>query len=215
MVAQIQSLFENVYMEKIHVREARLKQLQSQINPHFFYNCFSFITSMAKLNNQQAVIAMSKNLSQYYRYTTRQERDLVPMIEEIDFVQNYLEIQQMRMSRLNYNIHLPETIKSILIPPLIVQPLVENAVIHGIERYSSAGLITITGWYKNDQWFLSVEDDGKGMEPEALTRLQQSLSEPLGEEMGCGLIVILYLYLAVLFMLKSGYSYYNRLHRRR
>jgi len=68
-----------------------------------------------------------------------------------------------------------------------VQPLVENAVIHGIERYSSAGLITITGWYKNDQWFLSVEDDGKGMEPEALTRLQQSLSEPLGEEMGCGL----------------------------
>lgn len=187
MVSQIQSLFENVYMEKIHVREARLKQLQSQINPHFFYNCFSFITSMAKLNNQQAVIAMSKNLSQYYRYTTRQERDLVPMIEEMDFVQNYLEIQQMRMSRLNYNIHLPENIKSLLIPPLIVQPLVENAVIHGIERYSSAGLIRITGWAKEEQWFLSVEDDGKGMEPEALLQLQQSLSDPLGEEMGCGL----------------------------
>lgn len=80
-----------------------------------------------------------------------------------------------------------ENIKHILIPPLIVQPLVENAVIHGIERYSSAGLITIHGWCDEEQWFLSVEDDGKGMEPEALAHLQQSLSEPLGEEMGCGL----------------------------
>nr|WP_069202847.1 histidine kinase [Paenibacillus dauci] len=187
MVSQIQTLFEHVYLEKIHLREARLKQLQSQINPHFFYNCFSFITSMAKLNNQQAVIAMSQNLSQYYRYTTRQERDLVPLAEEMDFVSNYLAIQQMRMARLKYEIELEDELQRVPIPPLMIQPLVENAVIHGIERYSSAGQIRITGYRDGEDWLLSVEDDGKGMEPEAMQQLQLSLEEPLGEEMGCGL----------------------------
>lgn len=107
MVEQIQMLIENVLMEKIHVREARLKQLQSQINPHFFYNCFSFITSMAKLDNMGAVVGMSHNLSRYYRYTTRQERDLVALSEEVEFVNHYLEIQKMRMSRLRYEINIP------------------------------------------------------------------------------------------------------------
>ncbi|MCZ4142000.1 two-component sensor histidine kinase, partial [Escherichia coli] len=104
MVEKIQQLFEHVYLEQIHVREARLKQLQSQINPHFFYNCFSFITSMAKLKRVDAVVAMSHNLSRYYRYTTRQERDLVPLREEIEFVTCYLEIQQMRMERIRYTV---------------------------------------------------------------------------------------------------------------
>ncbi|MEW4369520.1 sensor histidine kinase [Paenibacillus kandeliae] len=187
MVAQIQTLFEHVYLEKIHVREARLKQLQSQINPHFFYNCFSFITSMAKLNNQQAVIAMSKNLSQYYRYTTRQERDLVPMAEEMAFVSNYLAIQQMRMSRLNYTIELAEELREVPIPPLMIQPLVENAVIHGVEPYSAAGHIGIKGWREQDRWYISVEDDGKGLDEERRFKLWNSLQQPLGEEMGCGL----------------------------
>ncbi|WP_052723731.1 sensor histidine kinase [Paenibacillus wulumuqiensis] len=187
MVSQIQTLFEHVYLEKIHVREARLKQLQSQINPHFFYNCFSFITSMAKMNNQQAVIAMSQNLSQYYRYTTRQERDLVPLSEEMDFVCNYLAIQQMRMARLQYSIELEDALQSVLIPPLMIQPLVENAVIHGVERYSSAGQIRVTGRREGEYWLFSIEDDGKGMDPEAMHHLQASLEEPLGEEMGCGL----------------------------
>ncbi|MFD1888089.1 sensor histidine kinase [Paenibacillus wenxiniae] len=187
MVEQIQMLFEHVYLEKIHVREARLKQLQSQINPHFFYNCFSFITSMAKLNNQQAVIAMSKNLSQYYRYTTRQERDLVPLSEEMAFVSNYLAIQQMRMSRLMYTIELEEALNAVPIPPLLIQPLVENAVIHGIEPYSSAGQLIIKGWRDGDHWQISVEDDGKGLDEEERFKLWTSLQEPLGEEMGCGL----------------------------
>lgn len=187
MVSQIQTLFEHVYLEKIHVREARLKQLQSQINPHFFYNCFSFITSMAKLNNQQAVIAMSKNLSQYYRYTTRQERDLVPLAEETAFVSNYLAIQQMRMSRLHYTIELEEELREVPIPPLMIQPLVENAVIHGVEPYSAAGHIGIKGWREQDRWYISVEDDGKGLDEERRFKLWNSLQQPLGEEMGCGL----------------------------
>lgn len=187
MVEQIQQLFEHVYLEQIHVREARLKQLQSQINPHFFYNCFSFITSMAKLGRTDAVVAMSHNLSRYYRYTTRQERDQVPLQEEIDFVTCYLEIQQMRMQRIHFTIDMPEEMKRQQVPPLIVQPLVENAVIHGIEQDGEAGEIKITG-EKRDGWmYLSVEDDGAGMDQQVSVNLMNKLKGTMDGEMGCGL----------------------------
>lgn len=187
MVDQIQQLFEHVYLEQIHVREARLKQLQSQINPHFFYNCFSFITSMAKLGRSDAVVAMSHNLSRYYRYTTRQERDQVSFQEEIDFVTCYLEIQQMRMQRIRFTIDLPEGMKRQQVPPLIVQPLVENAVIHGIEQDGEAGEIRITGVERDGWMYLSVEDDGAGMNQQAILNLMSKLKGTMDGEMGCGL----------------------------
>ncbi|MEK3658949.1 histidine kinase [Paenibacillus sp. FSL F4-0236] len=187
MVEQIQKLIENVLMEKIHVREARLKQLQSQINPHFFYNCFSFITSMAKLDNMGAVVGMSHNLSRYYRYTTRQERDLVALSEETEFVTHYLEIQKMRMSRLQYDVHIPPQMRKRDLPPLVLQPLVENAVIHGIEPVSKEGLVRITGTCNGRVMTLTVEDDGKGMTPEEIIVLENKLGKAMDEEMGCGL----------------------------
>lgn len=187
MVEQIQKLIENVLMEKIHVREARLKQLQSQINPHFFYNCFSFITSMAKLDNMGAVVGMSHNLSRYYRYTTRQERDLVALSEETEFVTHYLEIQKMRMSRLQYEVLIPPQMRKRDLPPLVLQPLVENAVIHGIEPVSKEGLVRITGTCNGRVLTLTVEDDGKGMTPEEIIVLENKLGKAMDEEMGCGL----------------------------
>lgn len=186
MVEQIQELIENVLMEKIHVREARLKQLQSQINPHFFYNCFSFITSMAKLGNQAAVVGMAHNLSRYYRYTTRQERDLVSLSEEVEFVTHYLEIQNMRMSRLQYTISIPSQMHRLEIPPLVLQPLVENAVLHGIEPLAAAGIVRITGSCSGRTMILTVEDDGQGMLPEQMAELEQKLVHAMDEEMGCG-----------------------------
>ncbi|MEK5255869.1 histidine kinase [Paenibacillus sp. FSL F4-0125] len=187
MVEQIQMLIENVLMEKIHVREARLKQLQSQINPHFFYNCFSFITSMAKLDNMGAVVGMSHNLSRYYRYTTRQERDLVALSEETEFVTHYLEIQKMRMSRLQYEVHIPQQMRKRDLPPLVLQPLVENAVIHGIEPVSKEGLVRITGSCNGRVMVLTVDDDGIGMTPEEIIELENKLGKAMDEEMGCGL----------------------------
>jgi two-component system sensor histidine kinase YesM len=187
MVAQIQDLFGRVYLEKIHVKEARLKQLQSQINPHFFYNCFSFISSMAKLQNYGAIIAMSQNLSDYYRYTTRQERDFVSLTEEMELVGNYLDIQQMRMKRLSYDVHLPPWLKGTPVPPLVIQPLVENAVLHGIEPNLDAGRIVIRAEEKDGLYAITVDDDGQGLDESAMLELQKKLSRPMDEEMGCGL----------------------------
>jgi two-component system sensor histidine kinase YesM len=186
-VEQIQNLFERVYLEKIHVREARLKQLQSQINPHFFYNCFSFISSMAKLKDTQAVIAMSQNLASYYRYTTRQEKDMATLAEEIDFIRNYLEIHKLRKKRLDYVIEIPQVMNNLLIPRLLIQPLVENAVVHGVEAKAGAGLIRITGYRNGSLVCIAVEDNGKGMSEGEIVSLQQRLMQPMDEEMGCGL----------------------------
>ncbi|MCV4234282.1 sensor histidine kinase [Virgibacillus sp. LDC1] len=186
MVEQIQELFEHVYMEKIHVREAKLKQLQSQINPHFFYNCFSFITSMAKLQKYEAVVAMSHNLSRYFRYTTRQERELVPLSDEVEFVTHYLEIQQMRMRRLQYHLDLAEEAEGIEIPPLVIQPLVENAVLHGIEPHSADGEIKVTFRILDGVACIQVDDNGIGMNGRKLAELEARLNRPMDQEMGCG-----------------------------
>lgn len=187
MVAQVQELFEKVYLEQIHVREARLKQLQSQINPHFFYNCFSFISSMAKLKNNSAIIAMSENLSSYYRYTTRQERDFVTLSEELDFVGSYLEIQKLRRNQLKVSIELPPRLRRIEIPPLIVQPLVENAVLHGIEEKAGEGLIQLTVSEVQGQYRIIVDDNGRGMDEAGRKELVRRLSAPMDEKTGCGL----------------------------
>jgi len=187
MVEQIQELFERVYLEKIHVREARLKQLQAQINPHFFYNCFSFISSMAKLKDTQAVIAMSQNLASYYRYTTRQEKELATLAEEIEFIRNYLEIHKLRKKRLDYMIDLEPDMNGLLIPRLLIQPLVENAVVHGVEAKAGAGLIRITGYRTGSLVCIVVEDNGRGMSDEDIQSLEQRLRQPMDEEMGCGL----------------------------
>lgn len=186
MVTQIQELFERVYLQKIHVREARLKQLQAQINPHFFYNCFSFISSMAKLQNHQAVIAMSQNLSKYYRYTTRQERDVVPLSEELDFLVSYLEILKMRKN-LRYDIDIPPEMMKLDIPLLMLQPLVENAVIHGVECLTEPGSIRIVGVTDGQSATVHVEDNGNGLDEDGIIRLQEKLARPMDEEMGCGL----------------------------
>lgn len=187
MVTQIQELFQRSYLEQIHIREAKLKQLQAQINPHFFYNCFSFISSMAKLQNYGAIIAMSQNLSDYYRYTTRQEKEFVSISEETQFVRSYLDICAMRMKRLQYSIHVPPWIQKEFIPPLVIQPLVENAFIHGIEPSSAASTINIEVKQHNNEIIVKVEDDGKGMSNEAMAALERRLSYPMTEDMGCGL----------------------------
>lgn len=187
MAARLEELIEHVYLEKIRLKEAKLKQLQSQINPHFFYNCFNFISSMAKLKDHTAVIAMSQNLAKYYRYTTRQEKNFVPLREEVQFVTHYLEIQAMRMKRIDYSIDIPKYMMNVEIPPLTLQPLIENAVIHGIETDMNAGKIHIKGKQQDQEFHLIVEDDGGGMTEAEMARLMEKLSIPMDEDMGCGL----------------------------
>ncbi|MDF9839519.1 MULTISPECIES: histidine kinase [unclassified Paenibacillus] len=187
MAEQIQQLIENVYTEKIISRESLFKQLQAQINPHFLYNCLFFINNMVRLGNYDAITAMTKNLAEYFRYTTRVEQSIITLQSELKVTINYLNIQKMRMPRIHFEIDIPEAMQNLSVPRLILQPLVENSVVHGIEQKRDSGHIRIWGERDKETCYLYVEDDGKGMTTDEIAELKLKLNDSLKEEMGCAL----------------------------
>ncbi|SHN59098.1 MULTISPECIES: histidine kinase [unclassified Paenibacillus] len=187
MAEQIEDLIEKVYKEKIIAREAVLKQLQAQINPHFLYNCLFFINNMTRLGNEEAVTAMTQNLAEYFRYTTRLNEPMTRLEKELGIVRNYLEIQCLRMERLSYHIELPDDLSSIPIPKLLVQPLVENSIIHGIEMKRDSGYIQVKVERTERGILLTVEDDGTGMTLDEINSLMVRLAEPPVDTIGCAL----------------------------
>ncbi|AZK46082.1 histidine kinase [Paenibacillus lentus] len=186
MAERIQELIEKVYEEKLRLKEAELKQLQSQINPHFLYNCLFYIMNMAKLGEEERVVAMALNLGEYYRYTTRLENPMTTVREEINFLRNYMNIYCFRKS-MSYEVHVSEALMEVSIPRLFIQPLVENAIIHGIEKSDKEGKIRIQGSFITDGFVISVEDSGEGLEPHVLEKLREKMILPLSPETGCGL----------------------------
>lgn len=187
MSHQIQDLIENVFQEKIRAKEATLKQLQAQINPHFLYNCLGYIINMAQMKDEQAVVSMAHNLSAYYRYTTRMERETSSLRDEIKLLINYLDIQKLRNGRIEYHIDIPEDMLAQSVPRLMLQPMVENSVIHGVAKSYSSGEIRITGESVDGFGKIYIDDDGPGLSPEQYDALNLKMQEPLQEEMGCGL----------------------------
>lgn len=187
MSHQIQDLIENVFQEKIRAKEATLKQLQAQINPHFLYNCLGYIINMAQMKDEQAVVSMAHNLSAYYRYTTRMERETSSLRDEIKLLINYLDIQKLRNGRIEYHIDIPEDMLAQSVPRLMLQPMVENSVIHGVAKSYSSGEIRITGESVDGYGKIYIDDDGPGLSSEQYDALNLKMQEPLQEEMGCGL----------------------------
>lgn len=187
MSHQIQDLIENVFQEKIRAKEATLKQLQAQINPHFLYNCLGYIINMAQMKDEQAVVSMAHNLSAYYRYTTRMERETSSLRDEIKLLINYLDIQKLRNGRIEYHIDIPEDMLAQSVPRLMLQPMVENSVIHGVAKSYSSGVIRITGESVDGYGKIYIDDDGPGLSLEQYDALNLKMQEPLQEEMGCGL----------------------------
>ncbi|MBE9916067.1 HAMP domain-containing protein [Paenibacillus donghaensis] len=187
MSRQIQHLIENVLYEKLRAREATLKQLQAQINPHFLYNCIGYMINMAQLKDEEAVVSMGHNLSAYYRYITRMERPAASLREEVQLIINYLDIQKLRNGRIHYHIDIPEEMLGLEVPRLMLQPIVENAVIHGVGKSYSSGEIRIEGEMLDGLVRLRVDDDGPGMTSEQLETLNRKMQGPMQEDMGYGL----------------------------
>lgn len=186
MAGQMQNLIEDVYTEKLRSREATLKQLQSQINPHFLYNSLFFIINSAAMDDREGVISMSENLAEFYRYTTKVDNQLSTVGEELEFVRHYLNIHTLRMGRLTFDMEVPDAMLNEPLPRLTLQPIVENAIVHGIEGRVGGGHIVITGRQEGAYNHLEVADNGAGMTSEALLRLRSQLAEKMTDEIGCG-----------------------------
>ncbi|MFC0216428.1 sensor histidine kinase [Paenibacillus chartarius] len=178
MAAQIQHLVEKVYLEEIRSKEAVMKQLQSQINPHFLYNSLAFIVSMARLGRTEPIVSMGHSLADYYRYTTRNDEMVTTLEEEVKFVSAYVDIMNYQLGKIAYTADIAPSMRRLPIPRLLIQPVVENAIVHGLEPKPGGGSIRLEAVEETVCFRIIVTDEGVGMPEEALLRLRGQLAEP-------------------------------------
>jgi len=134
MAKEIQDLKINVYEEQIRTHKAELKHLQLQINPHFLLNSINVVYNLAQLKNYEIIQTMCLNLVKYFRFATQTNQPFVMLSEELDHMDSYLRIQQLRFpGRITFRIELEDDARDVRIPPLIVQPFIENAIKYGFD----------------------------------------------------------------------------------
>ena len=177
MIERINNLLSQVRTEQENLRVAELELLQAQINPHFLYNTLDTIIWLAEAGDQSKVVSMVGSLSDFFRASLGQGRDIVTIGDEIRHVSSYLEIQQVRYQDiLTYSIDVPEEIYISKIPKITLQPLVENALYHGIKNRRGGGCITITGKVESKCIYLYIEDNGIGMTEERLEQINRKIN---------------------------------------
>lgn len=180
MVSRLGSLTYRLYETEIREKNAEIASLQSQINPHFLYNTLGSISMYAELEGNREVVSMTNHLSALLRYSMGGGRSEVTIREEIEHIRGYLAIQSIRYEeRLRYKIEARPGLLEQPIIRLTLQPVVENAIVHGLERGSGNVEILIAISAKNGQVSIAVEDNGPGMDDEALCRQNAKMEEGL------------------------------------
>ncbi len=164
MNANIKELTTKIYNEQAEKKEFELKLLQSQINPHFLYNCLDNICCLITDNQTNSAISMIYHLGKYYRSILSKGRNIITVQEELNLIQDYLEIQLIKTPNLfKYNIDVTPEIYNLKILKMILQPIAENSVLHGFSNYKTGGLIQIKGWLENQTVYISITDNGIGI----------------------------------------------------
>lgn len=173
--------------EQIRLRGIELSLIQAQINPHFLYNTLDAIVWLIETNRNEQAEEMITSLSTYFRSFLSNGQDIVTLNQEQQHIRSYLEIQQVRYKDiLDYDIQIDSAIASCLIPKMTLQPLVENAIYHGIKPKRGKGMICVTGTLTEDKVTIRVSDTGAGMEQGELEELRRSLEND--EATGFGLV---------------------------
>ena len=176
MIAKMSVLVDEQYKSGKAVKNAELKALQSQINPHFLYNTLDMINWMAYKNMNSQISLAVKNLAKFYKLSLNKGKDRIPIEDELHHVSLYVNIQNMRYSnRLSLEINVDNDIRSYLIPKITLQPIVENSITHGIfAKGDVEGKILITGSIINNDIYLKVSDDGIGIKESDLPLILSS-----------------------------------------
>lgn len=182
MTDKIQKLMEENTWEQEEKRKNELKALQSQINPHFLYNTLDSIIWMAESGKDQEVVLMTSALGKLLRQSISNEAEKVSIETEISYTRSYLTIQKMRYKdQLEYEIDIDEDIMKKEIVKLVIQPLVENSIYHGIKYLDGKGMIWITGGIVGDDIVLSVRDNGVGIGKDTITKIFEGEMEKKSE----------------------------------
>lgn len=178
---------ERVEMEK-QLSGVRLELLKSQINPHFLFNTLNMIACMAKLEEAVTTERMISSMSSLFRYNLKTSEQIVTLARELKVVQDYMYIQQMRFgSRILYSCDLKVDAEQAMIPAFTLQPVVENAMVHGLSKKEQGGRVHVRIWEQGNRLVISVADTGLGMSEERLAEVTEAMKERRTSRIGIGL----------------------------
>ncbi|WP_310603307.1 cache domain-containing sensor histidine kinase [Anaerosporobacter sp.] len=178
MIVKINNLIQEVYLTQIKQGETELQMLQSQINPHFLYNTLESISMMATINDDPTTSEMASDLGQILYYGISKNKTEVSLEEELSILGRYIHLQEIRFhDSYSIQIDVPAELYSITIIKLILQPVVENAIYHGMNTIRTGGKIMVTGYQEHSTLFLIVSDNGKGMDSTTVKNLNDYIND--------------------------------------
>lgn len=192
MIENLQLLIDRDFKKTMMMQRAELKQLQSQINPHFLYNSFFILNSLARTGETQRIEEFTNMLGEYFRFITRNGTDQVRLKEEVEHSRIYTEIQQLRFSRrikVDFGA-LPQQMEHIQVPRLIIQPIIENAYEHSLEKNTTTGLLVVRFSLIGEYAEITVEDNGCETREELIQSIQDRLEQEDGTDEMTGLMNI-------------------------
>lgn len=171
MVTDMNSMVNTVYEQKVMKQEAQMKSLQMQINPHFLYNTLDTINWLARIKHVDEIGDMVSALGSMMRYSL-ENKSFARIYEEVKNLNDYIEIQNYRYGdKMEAGIEIDESLMELYVPRLLIQPILENAIVHGIEEKLDKGHIAITAWQEEEDLYIQVEDDGVGMTEDAVSQI--------------------------------------------
>ncbi|MBR0266957.1 MAG: sensor histidine kinase [Clostridia bacterium] len=178
MANQLETLIQETQQKSEHLAKAELRTMQAQINPHFLYNTLDTIVWQAESGKADEVVRLTRSLSDFFRISLSSGADWIPVPQELKHVSAYLSIQKTRYRDiLDYEVDECEELQNIYMPKLLLQPLVENALYHGIKTKRGGGRIEVRVKVGRGTLTFTVKDNGKGMSVERLMAVQESLQE--------------------------------------
>ena len=187
MKRRIKGLMQDIVTEHEEKRKSEFDSLQAQINPHFLYNTLDIIVWQIENEKQSEAVHTVTALARFFRLSLGKGKNIVTIKAEIDHVKNYLMIQHMRFkNKFEYEFDVADDVLELASLKLMLQPLVENAIYHGMEFMDGDGLITIKAWRENDELYLSVSDNGLGMTEDKVAMVLEGKSNS-GNGRGSGI----------------------------
>lgn len=205
MLYKLQRLIDQDYKQKLMMQKAELKQLQSQINPHFLYNSFFILHSLAKTEDIERIEMFTKMLGEYFRYITRNGESNVTLKDEIKHARMYTEIQSLRFSRriqVQFD-ELPKEMEEVKVPKLIIQPIIENAFEHSLEKMTQIGFLRVSFKKEENYICIIIEDNGNVLSENSLKALNDYVKDTDAQQETTGVINI-HRRIALTFGEKSG-----------
>ena len=175
MAVEITSLMDRIQEREQQKRALEVNFLRAQINPHFLYNTLFSIRCAVEVGKNQQAAEMLGAFIDLLKSTLAVKDTMVPLSDELETTRKYMVVQKLRYGeKINYEIEMQEGTEDCMVPPLILQPLVENAIFHGLEAKNEAGTVIIESVFQGENLLVTITDDGAGMDSETLKNVQES-----------------------------------------